>query len=406
MSAKIICMSSPKGGSGKTIITANFCCFLTSMGYKCLIVDCDAATHGMTLLYLNEVTQKLIAGHGNSGIFDTQPISLDGDLVTIENGIDLLPATYSFKVVPTESNFDIIAELQILLADAKNIYDFIFLDTQAGTDKISRIAMSSEISDEVVIVSEYDPLSAAGVERMKAVLSNELDFTRTWVLLNKMLPEFVEKFSDFLSVAKYLSPIPWNADVVRSYARKQLAIDTEFGNEYTLAIMQCLRSLLGEDFSKDIDKWTDSKAELIRQPIAQQYQDAERELLSLHSENRKTESLRESKARIRSVILVLSMMIWFALIFLTFEISDTLKNRSSDIEVFMFAAGMFSVPLVAFSLFKDYFLFGKKTPEDAVEEARFSRKIGILNERLKQLEALQKADFDTLIKSNEKKTFE
>ena len=58
MSAKVLCFASAKGGSGKTIMTANIASFLSDIGKKCLIIDCDAATHGMTLLYLVEVSNN------------------------------------------------------------------------------------------------------------------------------------------------------------------------------------------------------------------------------------------------------------------------------------------------------------------------------------------------------------
>ncbi len=60
--AKVFCLASAKGGSGKTIIAANIASFLTDIGRKCLIIDCDAATHGMTLLYYNLDNRALWAG--------------------------------------------------------------------------------------------------------------------------------------------------------------------------------------------------------------------------------------------------------------------------------------------------------------------------------------------------------
>jgi len=58
MPAKIFCLASPKGGSGKTIITATLGAFLAGIGKKVLIIDADAATNGLTLFYLEEVTNQ------------------------------------------------------------------------------------------------------------------------------------------------------------------------------------------------------------------------------------------------------------------------------------------------------------------------------------------------------------
>src|SRR5207244_1355802 len=132
---------------------------------------------------------------------------------------------------------------------------YIFLDAQAGADPFAHVAMSKGVSHEVIIVSEYDPLSAAGVERLKGLFREDLTYDRTWVLLNKMLPDFVQSFSDFMEVAKYASPMPWDADVVRAYARRRLALDAEKGNDFTLAVMQTLKSILGPDIETDLDIW-------------------------------------------------------------------------------------------------------------------------------------------------------
>ena len=162
----------------------------------------------------------------------------------ISAGLHVLPASYSFENtedVPLETYS---SALHSAVRTYRETYDYIFLDAEAGSDEFAAVAISEGVSDRVVIVSEYDPMSAAGMERLKAISRDDMQYHRTWVLLNKMLPEFVKSFRDFMEVARYLSPIPWNAEVVRAYARRSLALDLAEGNEYTLAIVQALRSLL------------------------------------------------------------------------------------------------------------------------------------------------------------------
>jgi MinD-like ATPase involved in chromosome partitioning or flagellar assembly len=123
----------------------------------------------------------------------------------LANKVDLLPATFYFQIREAIPETQLRSALHEIVNQAKGNYDYIFLDAQAGADVFSRLAMGEEISDEVIIVTEYDPLSAAGVERLKAVMRDELIYVRTWVLLNKMLPDFVETFSDFLEVSRYFT---------------------------------------------------------------------------------------------------------------------------------------------------------------------------------------------------------
>lgn len=401
MNAKVYCLASPKGGSGKTILTATFASFLTAIGKKCLIVDCDAATHGLTLLYLHDVNKKIQLNNQNrpNGTLDCRKIDLNKDIVTVENGVDLLPATYKFELYECLDAENYSLTLKYILSIAKENYDYIFFDAQAGSDSISHAAMKKDISDEVIIVSEYDPLSAAGVERLKSIFNNDLDFTRTWVLLNKMLPEFVDKFSDFLSVTKYLSPIPWTADVVRAYSRRKLALDIEFGNEYTIAIMQTLKSLLGEEAEIEINKWSEDRAYKIRMPLETQYLDAEKELFSLLQAKKDVARKKEINNLKFTALVPLSAIMAMYLLYI-FDKKTLLSNIFPIIEPLMYIT-LASTFLIAFViLYKPKILVRPYDAKKEIEEARLDRQYEVVVERLKKLEALKSADYKTLIKNS------
>lgn len=289
MTAKTICFASSKGGSGKTTITATVGAFLQETGKSVLIVDCDEGTHGLTLMYLNEVNERRKSYDGEYkpvGVFDaSKEISEDQantSLVTVGNGVCLLPARYSFSDAEESSigeSFGLrICEFLDHVADR---FDYILLDAQAGISEASKIVMSPKVSDTVVLVSEYDPMSNAGIERLKARLPEELDASRTWILLNKLLPEFVSKFSEFLSVARYLPPVPWTADVVRAYSRRRLALDFGSGNQFTLAVLNIVRELVPDRERHELEHWVEAQTERLREPIAEQLDDAERLLAVL-----------------------------------------------------------------------------------------------------------------------------
>ena len=338
MGAKVYCLASAKGGSGKTIVAASLANFLSSVGKKCAIIDCDAATHGMTLLYIGQVSEDSAAA--KKGLFDFGEVPRTWDeildsIITLENGIDLLPATYEFSAdFDPESRFS-----NNILAGIMNFmraeYDLIFLDAQAGSDKFSRLSMSKKISDEVIIVSEYDPLSAAGVERLKQVAGDDLGYGRTWVLLNKMLPEFVDKFSEFLSVAKYLPPIPWNAEVVRAYARRETALDLDWGNEFTLAIKRTIGALLGEYIRNDLRAWSKERTYALKAPLDSQYKVAEEQLANALKAKRRLALWRKLRTGL-SIYLVASVVLG-ALVWLVEMFQDDGISYES---IFAFTAGI------------------------------------------------------------------
>ena len=176
------------------------------------------------------------------GIFETQ----GGKLATpfkIDESTDMIPTTYVIKQTEGVSQDEFKRSISKALSAFQDKYDYIILDAQAGSDIYAKIAI--ENADKIVVVSEYDPISAEGVDRLRHLFPEALSYDKTWILFNKVLPEFSKSLGDFLSVGRYLSPIPWDAEVVRAFARRRLAIDMDRGNDYALAIMQTAYSLLG-----------------------------------------------------------------------------------------------------------------------------------------------------------------
>jgi cellulose biosynthesis protein BcsQ len=282
LTAKVICFSSAKGGSGKTIVSASFAKVLAALDKNVLLIDLDAATNGLSLFYLEELIQAkekfFYANVAPLGIFEANEMNSPHSFC-IDAKIDLIPAVYKMK--QTDCIFDEnILKLIItnLLKELSSKYSYIIFDTQSGTDTYTKIAV--ENSDLIVIVSEYDPVSAEGVERFKSLFSAILPTDSTWILFNKILPEFATSLGEFLGVARYLSPIPWDADVVRALVQRKLAIDTARGNDYTLAIMRMASILLGKGLANEINIWLKNKEVSLKEPLLTKLDEIEKEITS------------------------------------------------------------------------------------------------------------------------------
>src|SRR5262249_2653700 len=87
------------------------------------------------------------------------------------------------------------------------------------------------------------------------LFSDVMGPSSTWTLFNKVLPEFASSIGEGLSVARYLAPIPWDADVVRAFVRRDLAIDMQAPNPYTLAISQIAYALFPDETGNAIEAW-------------------------------------------------------------------------------------------------------------------------------------------------------
>lgn len=389
-------MASAKGGSGKTIIAATFATVLSAVGYRVMLVDADAATNGLTLLYLKEVLRhrEELIGHRRraDGLFEAIQ-KMTNQLpaaMQLSERLFLVPAAYS--LVNTE---DVVVEdfdqaLRQLIHSVHESVDFVVVDAQAGADPLAATSMHPAVSDEVIIVSEYDPLSAAGIERLKSLFPEHLVYPRTWVLLNKVLPEFVQSFSDFLEVARYLPPIPWDADVVRAYSRRRLALDLERGDLHTVAVIQTLKTLLGEEGSR-LDDWLNARAVEIREPALVQLDDAKRELEALRHAEDETSSLFRRRIEISKALagIGLGVMVTVA--------SITMVRLLS----------FWIVPLIVLAatvaLFQGLDFAETVRRKTRQEESRIRRREAELEKRIKYLEVFVESDSIDLVKRSVEK---
>jgi cellulose biosynthesis protein BcsQ len=187
---KIISFISAKGGSGKTIITATIANFLGKLGKKILIIDSDGSTNGMTLFYLKEIKEH------NANYFNCRGALEDSfhvnslNYTQLDENIFFLPATYEFVNTDSFNAFSFENNIRSIIdfhnQNVVETFDYILIDCQAGVDIHSEIVVKENISDEIIIVSEFDPISAAGIERLKGLFHKEMLYNRSWVLLNKV----------------------------------------------------------------------------------------------------------------------------------------------------------------------------------------------------------------------------
>lgn len=269
--SKVICMASAKGGVGKTVLTAAFSAQLAALGKRVLAVDIDAATIGLTFLCIDDVNAVAPSDQNTHyGLFELGHRSGDGDsptptrrkphIVKSKAGFFLLPAAYDVKSTEYVDVGSYKESLQEILPELRSEYQYIFLDAQAGSDSFARAGWRREISDLVVIVSEADSLSANGVHRLLGLFPDDLSYSRTRVLLNRVLPEYIGSRDKAPIVGRHLSPIPWSANVVHSYSDESIALGDQECIDFSLATMRTLRSLLGGEIGADLDKYITSRA--------------------------------------------------------------------------------------------------------------------------------------------------
>ena len=268
--ATIISFCSAKGGSGKTAVSAAIASFLSDAGLKVLVIDADPATSGMTLLFLKKVVESSKKTQEN-GLFD----ELSPYPIMISDNLYFIPSSSSKKIKPHDDLGILSSRLQSLLPNLSNQYDVIILDTEAGTEITTRACI--EVSDKAVIVTEFDPLSASGVERLKFNFDDSWPKNETYVIVNKLLPEYANIQSDYFTAWNHLPPIPFDFEVMRAYAHGTIPWNPRESGQFSKSIVKMTRELL-PSLKNKIDSWFNTMDLEFKKPEIQQLKNIQDEI--------------------------------------------------------------------------------------------------------------------------------
>jgi septum site-determining protein MinD len=163
MAGQCIVVTSGKGGVGKTTITANVGFGLASLGKKVLLIDGDTGLKNLdSVLGLERrvVYDLFDVINGRVELND----ALVRDKRLAENLFLLATSQTHFKEDVPEDKFN------QLIAEAKNTFDFVLVDSPAGIEHGFRI--SSKFADRAVVVTVPEVPSIRDVDRVVGLLEN------------------------------------------------------------------------------------------------------------------------------------------------------------------------------------------------------------------------------------------
>ncbi len=161
--ARIIAVTSGKGGVGKTHISANLGVLFAKTGRRVCVIDAD---HGLANINL---ILGIGASNPPSGLFEPNfdPLSC---MLQSEHGIDVLPSASGISEQQSELPPSQI-QIGLLLKKLKPHYDVIIIDTAAGIDEGVRNYLS--LADHALLVINSEPTSLTDafglIRRMKDV---------------------------------------------------------------------------------------------------------------------------------------------------------------------------------------------------------------------------------------------
>ena len=156
---ELIAVLSGKGGTGKTSVCAGVAAALAQMGEKVLCIDCDVGLRNLDIAL---------------GISDLGALSFL-EICRGDHGLDMATQhpdfpNLRFLTAPMNCTADQVdpEAFRQMLADAREQFDYVFLDAPAGIE--AGFTLAAKFADRVMLVTGADPAAIRDAERAGQVL--------------------------------------------------------------------------------------------------------------------------------------------------------------------------------------------------------------------------------------------
>ena len=194
--ARIIVVTSGKGGVGKTTTAAAFSMGLAKRGYRTAVIDFDVGLRNL----------DLIMGCERRVVYDFVNV-INGE-ANLNQALIRDKRSDNLYVLPASQTRDKEAltreGVQVVLEDLAKTFDYIVCDSPAGIERGATMAMY--FADDAVVVTNPEVSSVRDSDRMLGILAsksrraeNNEEPIREYLLLSRYSPERVER-GEMLSV--------------------------------------------------------------------------------------------------------------------------------------------------------------------------------------------------------------
>jgi flagellar biosynthesis protein FlhG len=177
--AKVISVTSGKGGVGKSSVTSNLALGLAAKGARVLLIDGDFGLANLDIMFdlrSHRTVDEVLRGE----------VTIREVVVTVADGVDVLPASSglhgmtSLRMEDKVRYLDAITELEL-------DYDYFLIDTGAGIS--DEVTWLNSRADEIVLVATPEPTSLADAYALIKVMSQKHKIKRYRLLVNQVKSE-------------------------------------------------------------------------------------------------------------------------------------------------------------------------------------------------------------------------
>lgn len=183
MAARVITVTSGKGGVGKTTLTANLAVAFADLGKKVVAIDADIGLRNL----------DIIMGLENRIVYDLIDV--------VEGRCKLRQAMVKHKQYPTlflipaaqtrDKNALSPQQMLRVVAELKPLFDFILIDSPAGIERGFQNAVVG--ADEVIVVTNPEVSSVRDADRIIGLIEAKASRIKTHLVINRMKAEMVRR---------------------------------------------------------------------------------------------------------------------------------------------------------------------------------------------------------------------
>jgi len=189
-----VMITSGKGGTGKTSLTAAVASCLAALGHRVLCVDLDIGLRNL----------DIALGLSDRALMDFSDVmdrrcSLLSAIVEHPD----IPALYLLTAPMTLDHADEIA-FSRMIDDARDCFDYIIMDSPAGLGDGFRLAMHA--ADRAVVVSATDPAALRDAQRAVSELARKVKDIH--LVMNRVQPKLITKLRTSIDHAMDTAGLP------------------------------------------------------------------------------------------------------------------------------------------------------------------------------------------------------
>ena len=189
-----VMVTSGKGGTGKTSLTAGVASCLAALGHRVLCIDLDIGLRNL----------DIAMGLSDLAVMDFSDVMLHRcPLLTAATahpdirGLFLLTAP--LHPIETDS-----LSFRAMIEDAKEYFDFVFMDCPAGLGTGFRLAMAA--ADRAILVSATDPAALRDAQRTVSELTGTL--SEIHLIMNRVQPKLMDQLRTSIDSAMDAAGLP------------------------------------------------------------------------------------------------------------------------------------------------------------------------------------------------------